>query len=43
MDGRNVRPGRPFSALPTEMQKLLSGEKHIKPDAESSSSRQPAA
>ncbi len=33
----------PFSGLPLELQKLLSGEKHIKPDAESSSSRQPAA
>ena len=33
----------PFSALPADMQKLLSGEKHIKPDAESSSTRQPAA
>ena len=33
----------PFSALPTELQKLLSEEKHVKPDAESSSTRQPAA
>jgi hypothetical protein len=33
----------PFSALPAEFQTLLSGEKHIKPDAEAPSSRQPAA
>ena len=33
----------PFSALPIELQKLLSEEKHIKPDAEAPSDRQPAA
>jgi hypothetical protein len=33
----------PFSALPAELQKLLSGEKHIRPDVEASSTRQPAA
>ncbi len=33
----------PFSALPAELQRLLSGEKHIKPDAETPSKRQPAA
>jgi hypothetical protein len=33
----------PFSALPAELQTLLSGEKHIKPDAETPSTRQPAA
>ena len=33
----------PFSALPAELQTLLYGEKHVSPDAESSSTRQPAA
>jgi hypothetical protein len=33
----------PFSALPAELQKLLSGEKRVSPDSESSSTRQPAA
>jgi hypothetical protein len=33
----------PFSGLPLEMQKLLSGEKRVKPDVEASSTRQPAA
>jgi hypothetical protein len=33
----------PFSALPAELQKLLSEEKHVKPDAEAPSDRQPAA
>ena len=33
----------PFSGLPAELQKLLSEEKHIKPDAEAPSDRQPAA
>jgi hypothetical protein len=33
----------PFSGLPPELQKLLSGEKHIRPDVEASSTRQPAA
>jgi len=33
----------PFSGLPIEMQKLLSGEKHVKPDAEAPPTRQPAA
>jgi hypothetical protein len=33
----------PFSALPAELQKLLSEEKHIVPDAEAPSKRQPAA
>jgi hypothetical protein len=32
-----------FSGLPIEMQKLLSGEKYIKPDAETPSTREPAA
>jgi hypothetical protein len=33
----------PFSALPAELQTLLSGEKHVKLDAEAPSDRQPAA
>ena len=33
----------PFSALRADLQTLLSGEKHVKPDAEPSSTRQPAA
>jgi hypothetical protein len=33
----------PFSALPIELQKLLSEEKHIEPDGEPSSGHQPAA
>jgi hypothetical protein len=33
----------PFSGLPPELQKLLSEEKHVVPDAESPSKRQPAA
>lgn len=33
----------PFSALTAELQALLAGEKHIKPDAESPSTREPAA
>jgi hypothetical protein len=33
----------PFSGLPPGLQTLLSGEKHVKPDAETRSSRQPAA
>jgi hypothetical protein len=33
----------PFSALPAELQTLLPGEKHIKPDAEAPSTRKPAA
>jgi hypothetical protein len=33
----------PFSALPAELQAQLSGEKHIKPDTEAPSTRQPAA
>lgn len=33
----------PFSGLPQELQTLLSGEKHIKPDAKIPSKRQPAA
>ena len=33
----------PFSGLPPEMQALLSGEKHVKPDAETPSNRRPAA
>jgi hypothetical protein len=33
----------PFSALPAELQTLLSEEKHVSPDSESPSSRQPAA
>jgi hypothetical protein len=33
----------PFSALPIELQKLLSGEKFVKPDVETPSTRQPAA
>ncbi len=33
----------PFSGLPLEMQKLLSEEMHVKPDAETPSKRQPAA
>jgi hypothetical protein len=33
----------PFSGLPLEMQKLLSGERNVKPDADASSTREPAA
>ena len=33
----------PFSALPAELRDLLSSPKHIKPDAEAPSTRQPAA
>ena len=33
----------PFSALPAELQTLLSEEKHIAPDAETPSTRKPAA
>lgn len=33
----------PFSALPAELQKLLSEDKQIKPDAKTTSTRQPAA
>jgi hypothetical protein len=33
----------PFSALPAELQALLSEEKQVKPDAETPSNRQPAA
>ena len=35
--------GIPFSALPTELQTLLSEQKRVVPDAESSSTREPAA
>jgi hypothetical protein len=33
----------PFSALPAELQALLSSEKHVSPDAETPSTRLPAA
>jgi hypothetical protein len=33
----------PFSGLPIEMQKLLSEEKHVKPDAQPPSARHPDA
>jgi hypothetical protein len=33
----------PFCALPAELQTFLSSPKHIKPDAEAPSTRQPAA
>jgi len=33
----------PFSALPAELQALLSEPKHVTPDAETPSTRQPAA
>jgi|HubBroStandDraft_2_1064218.scaffolds.fasta_scaffold776036_1 hypothetical protein len=33
----------PFSALPDELQALLSEEKHIVPDTKAPSKRQPAA
>ena len=33
----------PFSALPAELQKLLSEEKRVRPDAKTPSKRQPAA
>jgi len=33
----------PFSALPAELQSLLSEPKYVRPDAESESTRQPAA
>ena len=32
-----------FSALPAELQVLLSGEKHVRSESEDSSTRQPAA
>jgi hypothetical protein len=33
----------PFSALPAELQALLSEPKHVKPDAETPATSQPAA
>jgi hypothetical protein len=33
----------PFSALPADLQALLSEKKHVVPDAEKPSKRQPAA
>ena len=33
----------PFSALPSELQTLLSSQKHITPDAEAPATRKPAA
>jgi hypothetical protein len=33
----------PFSGLPIELQKLISSEKQVKPGADSTSKRQPAA
>jgi hypothetical protein len=33
----------PFSALPSELQALLSEPKHVAPDTETSSSEEPAA
>jgi hypothetical protein len=33
----------PFSALPAELQSLLSSQKHLSPDAETPAARQPAA
>jgi hypothetical protein len=33
----------PFSALPTELQELLSSPKHVSPDSESTSTKHPAA
>jgi hypothetical protein len=33
----------PFSALPAELQAVLSSPKHVSPDAETPSIRQPAA
>ena len=33
----------PFSALPAKLQTLLSEEKHVAPDVETPSTRQPAA
>ncbi|MGD0736415.1 MAG: hypothetical protein ABR976_14775 [Terracidiphilus sp.] len=33
----------PFSALPADLQKLLSEEKHVVADAENSSQHEPAA
>ncbi len=33
----------PFSALPSELQALLSEPRHIKPDTETASTEQPAA
>lgn len=33
----------PFSGLPQELQVLLSGERHIKPDADAQPTRKPAA
>jgi hypothetical protein len=33
----------PFSGLPLELQKLLSGERHVQPDADAQPTRKPAA
>jgi hypothetical protein len=33
----------PFSALPAELQTLLSSQKHVSPDAETPSTEEPAA
>jgi hypothetical protein len=33
----------PFTALPAELQELLSSPKHVAPDAEDQSARKPAA
>jgi hypothetical protein len=33
----------PFSALPAELQQLLSSEKHVVPDTETMATQQPAA
>jgi hypothetical protein len=33
----------PFSALPAELQTLLSSPKHVEPDAEATSTSEPAA
>jgi hypothetical protein len=33
----------PFSALPAELKELLTSPKHLTPDAETSSTREPAA
>jgi hypothetical protein len=33
----------PFSALPSELQRLLSSQKHVTPDAKAPATRKPAA
>jgi hypothetical protein len=43
LTGEDLAQFVPFSALPAELQALLNEEKHVAPDAETPSTRQPAA